>query len=77
MYRALSWLIDCPRDSSIDWNIDNARAKSGTFYSELEKIETIATFVYHKNTNIQTKESNALGAVMVFTTTCSFTAYHH
>ena len=24
MYRALSWFIDCPRDSSIDWNIDNA-----------------------------------------------------
>ena len=24
MYRALSWYIDCPRDSSIDWNIDNA-----------------------------------------------------
>ena len=26
MYRALSWFIDCPRDSSIDRNIDNARA---------------------------------------------------
>jgi hypothetical protein len=24
MYRTLSWFIDCPRDSSIDWNIDNA-----------------------------------------------------
>jgi hypothetical protein len=20
MYRALSWFIDCPKDSSIDWN---------------------------------------------------------
>ena len=26
MYRALSWFIDCPRDTSIDWNIDNAWA---------------------------------------------------
>jgi hypothetical protein len=26
MYRALSWFIDCPRDSSIDWNINNAWA---------------------------------------------------
>ena len=26
MYRALSWFIDCPRDSSIDRNSDNAWA---------------------------------------------------
>jgi hypothetical protein len=26
MYRALSWFIDCQKDSSIDWNIDNAWA---------------------------------------------------
>ena len=26
MYRTLSWFIDCPRDSSIDWNSDNAWA---------------------------------------------------
>jgi hypothetical protein len=24
MNRALSWFIDCPRDSSIDWSSDNA-----------------------------------------------------
>ena len=23
MYRELSWFIDCPRDSSIEWNLDN------------------------------------------------------
>jgi hypothetical protein len=27
MYRALSWFIDYPRDSSIDWNIDNVWAE--------------------------------------------------
>ena len=27
MFRLLSWFIDCPRDSNIDWNIDNAWAE--------------------------------------------------
>jgi hypothetical protein len=26
MYRALSWFIDCPWDSSIDWNSNHAWA---------------------------------------------------
>ena len=26
MYRALLLFIDCPRDSNIDWNIENAWA---------------------------------------------------
>ena len=39
MYRALSWYIDCPWNSSIDFNTDNAHAcGSGTSTCFIQKI---------------------------------------
>jgi hypothetical protein len=48
MYRALSWFIDCPRDSSIDWSIDNAWA-AGEGIISVEVNTTVLQAVYHDN----------------------------
>ena len=45
MYWALSWIKDCPRDSRIDWNIDNARAEGEDIIS-VEANTTVPNVVY-------------------------------
>ena len=45
---ALSWFIDCPRDSSIDCNSDNARA-AGEGIISVEVNATVPRAVYHDN----------------------------
>jgi hypothetical protein len=45
MYRALSWFIDCPRESSIDWNSDNAWA-AGEDIISVEVNTTVPRAVY-------------------------------
>jgi len=45
MYMALSWFIDCPRDSSIDWNSDNAWA-AGEGIISVEVNTTVPRAVY-------------------------------
>jgi hypothetical protein len=45
MHRALSWFIDCPRDSSIDWNIDNTWAAGKGIIS----VEVNGKSIYHDN----------------------------
>jgi hypothetical protein len=47
MHRALSWFIDCPRDSSVDWNVDNVWAADNALciiYYYLYFIEENKTF---------------------------------
>jgi hypothetical protein len=45
MNRALSWCIDYPRDSSIDWNSDNAWA-AGEGIISVEVNTTVPRAVY-------------------------------
>jgi hypothetical protein len=45
MYGALSWFIDCPWVSSIDWNIDDAWA-AGEGIISVEVNTTIPRAVY-------------------------------
>ena len=50
MYRALSWFIDCPRDSSIDWNSDHAWATGeGIISVEVNTTVPQGQFIYHDN----------------------------
>jgi hypothetical protein len=49
MYRALSWFIDCPKDSSVDWNIDNAGAAGEGIISVKVNILFQGQFIYHDN----------------------------
>ena len=45
MYKALSWFIDCPRDSSIDRNSDNALG-AGEDIISVEVNTTVPRAVY-------------------------------
>ena len=52
MYRALSWIIDYPRNSSIDWNSDNAWA-AGEGIISFEVNNTVPRAVYILNNNFR------------------------
>ena len=46
MNRALSWFIDCPKDSSINWNSDNAwAAGEGIICVEVNTTVTRAAYL--------------------------------